>query len=670
MPLNAALFNRMPIDFKRELNPEQHAAVTSKPGPALVLAGAGSGKTRTLTYRVAYLIEELRVHPDAILLLTFTNKAAREMLERVEALNALRRRPQFSGTFHSICGRLLRMHGEHLGIRPDFTILDQSDAEALFTKLIKASDKLYLKNKDNPKPKRLLGLYSFARNTCEPFTDVFNAAFPWDASLGSKVGGFFNDYAAAKQQQNVMDFDDLLVYLNTLLGEVSAVREACANRFQHILVDEYQDTNTVQAQIVDRIGLHHTIMAVGDDAQCIYTWRGARFENIRQFPERHPNTQLFKILTNYRSIPPILTFANRILANQPVGSGYTKELQPHRKGHREPSIQNFYDSREQARFVAAKIEDLYHDGFNLRDIAILYRAHYQAVDLQLELTRQAIPFVITSGLKFFEQAHIKDFSAQLRILANPSDDSAIDRLLGLLPRVGPATANKILSAARKALAKAEADFAAQRDALFNDLDARPSLFSALADPAIVRKLPEDARADFSAMLESLLEAHCALQGPHPASPAKVTSILAEGWYRGFIESAYPDWRERIDDLGAMIPFAERFDSMQELLTQLVLLNGETSERAIEPDDSAVRLTTIHQAKGLEFPVVFLISAADGYLPLRRAIEEGDVEEERRLFYVAVTRAMDELYITYPLLETNRGALNRLPPSRFISELTD
>jgi DNA helicase-2/ATP-dependent DNA helicase PcrA len=292
-----------PINFKADLNDEQYAAVTAPEGPALVLAGAGSGKTRTLTYRVAWLLLEKQVSPDQLLLLTFTNKAAREMTDRVRSLTGLGRPPRWGGTFHSIGGRLLRQYGEHIGIAPNYTIMDQSDSESLLTTVIKESDKLYLKNKDHPKPRVIASIYSYARNTRQPLSGLLKDRFPWQETLAGTIEGFVKLYETRKREQQVADYDDLLNLWLKLLQDIPEVREACRKRFPCILVDEYQDTNIIQAEIIDTIGAHHNIMAVGDDAQCIYTWRGANFENIRSFPERHPGTCIYKILTNYRSTP-------------------------------------------------------------------------------------------------------------------------------------------------------------------------------------------------------------------------------------------------------------------------------------------------------------------------------------------------------------------------------
>ena len=661
--------NGSPIDFKNELNEEQYAAVTAEPGPALVLAGAGSGKTRTLTYRVAWLLLEQHLSPNQLLLLTFTNKAAREMIERVQSLTGIGQTPRWSGTFHSIGGRLLRRYGSHIGLSQNYTIMDQSDAESLMTSVIKDADKLFIKNKDHPKPKVIHSLLSYARNTRQSFGDLFRDRYPWHGKIASQVNGFVKLYETAKREQQVCDYDDLLVLWLRLLQEFPEVCEACRAHFPYILVDEYQDTNIIQADIIDLIGAHHNIMAVGDDAQCIYTWRGALFENIRSFPERHPGTRIYKILTNYRSTPPILKLANSVLAMQPGGAGYRKELVPFREGKDRPYIIPVMDTRQQAQFLVSRIEALYEEGVALSDIAVLYRAHYQALDTQLEFTKRGIPFIITSGLRFFEQAHVKDFVAQLRVLANPDDTPAFERLLCLLPKVGPATVRKCRDAAARVLLKQQARAKSAGD-LFDDgrAPAKPDFFTALADEEVINKLPPDSREDFKSMAATFLEVHPVLQGEEAPEPARIVEQVLDGWYGDYIRNVYPDWENRLEDLQSIINFASRFDTMAELLAQLVLMNSETSDRHIEPDDTAVRMSTIHQAKGLEFPVVFVISCADEWLPLRRAIEEGDVEEERRLFYVAITRAMDELYISFPMMHAGRGGVQRLLPSRVLAAI--
>jgi DNA helicase-2/ATP-dependent DNA helicase PcrA len=657
-----------PIDFRANLNDEQYAAVTAEDGPALVLAGAGSGKTRTLTYRVAWLLLEKQISPYQMLLLTFTNKAAREMIERVQLLTGIGQRPAWSGTFHSIGGRILREYGEQIGLPRSYTIMDQSDAESLMTTVIKETDKTYLKNKDHPKPKVIHNLLSYARNTRQIFADLFADRYNWLDLAPERITPFVDAYESTKRKQKVVDYDDLLVLWLKLLQEFPEVREACTRHFPYILVDEYQDTNIIQAEIIDLIGAHHNIMAVGDDAQCIYTWRGALFENIQRFPDRHPGTRIYKILTNYRSTPEILTLANGVLAMQPRDAGYAKELVANRKNGLRPYVVPIMDTRQQGQFLASRIEALYDEGIALADIAILYRAHYQALDAQLELTRRGIPFVITSGLKFFDQAHVKDFVAQLRLLSNPDDSPALERLLCLLPKVGPATVRKVRIAADKELERFKRNEGTTEDLFLKREDHGVDFFAALESDSVAAKIPADAREDFLSLAATLREVRPYILEGSSEKPADIVARVLEGWYGDYIRNVYTDWENRQEDLLSIIQFASRFETMAELLAQLALMNSESSETQIEPADDAVRMTTIHQAKGLEFPVVFLISCADEWLPIKRAVEEGDIDEERRLFYVAVTRAMNELYIAFPLMHAGRNGVQRLLPSRFIAEI--
>jgi DNA helicase II / ATP-dependent DNA helicase PcrA len=637
-----------PIDFKSELNDEQYAAVTAKPGPALVLAGAGSGKTRTLTYRVAYLLHQ-GVQPYQILLLTFTNKSAKEMLQRVEDLTGIKRYQLWGGTFHSIAQRILRVHGELVGLKRSYTILDESEAESLLKNAINKVDPKFIKGKNNPKPKVVHNMISYARNTCRTVFEEAEERYPFLEGMARKIADIYEVYRKTKLEHQVVDYDDLLEYLLKLLREHPEVTAQYQERFKHILVDEYQDTNRLQSEIVDYFGgAHHQIMAVGDDAQCIYTWRGADFDNIMRFTDRHEGAVIHKIETNYRSSPQILEFANAVLAAQPAGHGYAKELRAVRQDGEKPYFVPLMDTRGQAKFIIQRVEGLLDEGRSLSDIAILYRAHYHAMDLQMELTRLNIDYQITSGVRFFEQAHIRDFSAQLRFASNPADVSAFVRFTGLLPKVGPKTAERIHEFTKKLAEKQGKDFC-----------------DVLVSEEVLKKVPNDAKEEWPSLAETIREVSAALT---EESPEAVVQLALDGWYSSFIREIYPNWTERADDLQSLVSFASRFETMQELLSQLVLLASESNERSEGEALDCLRLTTIHQAKGLEFPVVFVIGLADGLFPLKRTIDDGDIEEERRLFYVAVTRAMEELYLTYPMLNQQGNSVMRLKPSRFIQEV--
>ncbi len=695
-----------PINFADALNEDQYAAVTAPPGPALVLAGAGSGKTRTLTYRVAWLLHE-GVQPWQILLLTFTNKAAREMLGRVEDLTGVPRSHFWGGTFHSVGQRILRRHGEAIGLKPNFTIMDEGDTDALLGDVVRAIDPAFTKHKEHPKPKVIADVFSYARNTRRPLGEVIVQKYPWLEEIGEQLQRFYTAFQQTKLEKNVVDYDDLLEYWLRVLQTDEPARLYYQRQFRHILVDEFQDTNKLQSDIVDTIAADHQLMAVGDDAQCIYTWRGANFENVRAFPERHPGAKIYKIEINYRSTPEILRFANSILDHQRIASEFHKHLQAVRRMGSKPVVIAALDPREQASFVIRRISELRaNDDIALRDIVVLYRAHYQAMDLQIELSRQGVPFTITSGVRFFEQAHVRDLVAHLRFAHNPGDTVAFIRLVTLLPKVGPRKAESALAAAHASARSAGV-----------------SLIAALTHESVLAKLPVEARADFKDLaltLQNLEEAlrHVGVAQLHPGepppppntrasspravtavqsallfndepepelgeaavpatarkssvpalSPAAIVQLAIDGWYGDYIRNIHDNWESRREDLDSIVGFAARHPDMNELLSQLVLLNSETSDRAVDPDADTIRLTTIHQAKGLEFPVVFLIGAADNLLPLKRAIDEGDVEEERRLFYVAATRAMDQLYVLYPriVMQGNQSAV--LDPSRFLEEL--
>ena len=636
-----------PIDFKNALNEEQYAAVTAESGPSLVLAGAGSGKTRTLTYRVAYLLHS-GVQPHEILLLTFTNKAAKEMLERVEDLTHIPRHKLWGGTFHSIGQRILRLHGEAIGLKRHYNIIDESEAEDLLKLSIQSVDAKFIKTKDNPKPKVLANLISYARNTRDSVEAVAEDRFPLIVGIGSKVAEFYQHYQATKLKQQVTDYDDLLELLVQLLREHPDIAALYQNRFKHILVDEFQDTNRLQSDIVDTLALHHQVMAVGDDAQCIYTWRGADHQNIMSFTDRHPNASLHKIETNYRSSPEILAFANAILKAQPAGLNFSKELKAVKPSGEQPFFVPLMDTQNQAQFLINRIHGLLDEGYQYSDIAILYRAHYQSMDIQMELSRQNIDYQITSGVRFFEQAHIKDTVAQIRFVSNPSDLSAFKRFACLLPKIGPKTAEKLHELCH-------------RHAEANELN----FCNALQAESIQKKVPKDALEEWQSLTDTLVELSALLE---KESPEAIVNAAVEGWYSQYIREIYPNWTEREEDLVSLVGFAARFDTLEELLAQLVLLASEISDRSEKEAGQCLRLTTVHQAKGLEFPIVFIIGLADGLFPLKRTIDEGDLEEARRLFYVASTRAQKELYLCYPMLNSQGNTMLRLNPSRFVQEI--
>ncbi|MEW6305262.1 MAG: UvrD-helicase domain-containing protein [Verrucomicrobiota bacterium] len=641
------------IDYAKELNEQQHAAVTAAPGPSLVIAGAGSGKTRTLTYRVAFLLEQ-GIPPDRILLLTFTNKAAKEMMRRVADLLGSELRELWGGTFHSVGQRILRRNAEKLGYRPDFTILDREDSEDVLKACLGEAN-IDVKATRFPKPEVLGEVFSMAVNTRRPIVTVIEKDYPHFVELTAQIQQLHERYQERKRASNVMDFDDLLALWLRLLEEHEDVRDLLQRKFQFILVDEYQDTNQLQGDLIDLLAARHkNVMAVGDDSQSIYSWRGANFRNILEFPKRYPNTQVYKIETNYRSTPEILRVANAAIAaniNQ-----FAKELAASRKTGAKPALVACADAQTQAAFVAQRALELREEGVSLNHMAVLYRSHFHALELQLELTRRNIPFSITSGIRFFEQAHIKDVTAYLRLVINPTEEIAFKRLAQLLPGIGAKGADKLWLRFRALHAAGAAASPA------------PPLATALQRCVdAVPKKTAIAWAQFTATIAQL-EAE-----PTRHQPAEMIQLVLDAGYEDELKERYENYRNRLEDLEQLAIFAGQFKSTEEFLTQLALLtNLEAEDNQPKADnDEILRLSTVHQAKGLEFDVVFVIMLCDGMFPSARSLDWPDaVEEERRLFYVAVTRARDELYLSYPLIRVTQGYTGDMMqhPSRFLHEI--
>lgn len=662
------------IDYARELNEQQCAAVTAPPGPALVIAGAGSGKTRTLTYRVAYLLEQ-GIPPDRILLLTFTNKAAGEMMRRVTDLLGHELASLWGGTFHSIGNRILRLHAGLLGYQRDFSIMDRDDAKHLITTCV-AEANIDIKATRFPKAEVLGDIFSLAVNKRTPISEILGTEYGYFDTLAPQVEDVWRRYLARKLATNAMDFDDLLVLWLKLLNDHADVREQYQRRFQFILVDEYQDTNKLQSELIDLIGArHHNVMVVGDDAQSIYAWRGANFQNILKFPERYPGAKIYKIETNYRSTPEILTLANAAIAANL--QQFAKQLTPARKPGTKPVLVACQDASQQAAFVAQRVLELREEGVALNGMAVLYRSHFHALELQLELTRRNIPFSITSGIRFFEQAHIKDVTAFLKLVTNPRDELSFKRLVQLQRGIGGKGAEKLWQNYCEGLAK-------------NPLTRpSPTLSPTDAERAGARGAPATHEASLATILQS-----CAKSVPKKAalawaqfattvsqleapevrhSAAKMIPLVIEAGYDDYLKENFANYRSRLDDLKQLAVFAQQFSNMDEFLTQMALLTNVEAEDDQPPagDDEKIRLSTIHQAKGLEFGVVFVIMLCDGLFPSARSLEsaEGE-EEERRLFYVAVTRAKNELYLSYPLLRAGYGnaGVTLQQPSRFLGEI--
>ncbi len=668
------------VRYDEELNSEQLEVVMAGEGPMLVIAGAGSGKTRALTYRVSRLIED-GVDPSEILIVTFTNKSAREMLSRVEQIVTTDTRRIWGGTFHSIGNRLLRRHAEAIGYRSNFTILDDEDSKEMMESAV-SSLGIKTLEKRFPKGDVLLDIYSFLINTRTPLELHLEQNFPHFMMFGEEIVNVFRRYKERKREANSMDFDDLLVFWKVLLDDHAEVAESLKRRFRHILVDEYQDTNKLQADIVDSMAsVRRNVMVVGDDAQSIYSFRGASFENILTFPLRFPDATIHKLETNYRSTRQILNLANASIAANRFQ--FRKELQAVRGDGPDPAVVGVDDVFEQASFVAQRILELRDEGVDLDEIAILYRSHYQSLELQMELTRRNIPYEIRSGVRFFEQAHIKDVLAYLKLITNTRDELSWKRMLKLYPKVGEKTASEVWLQISQAT---------------SPLD------------AFLRGVEVSGRGTMGS-LKSIRELLNLISGDAmKRNPSEMVRLIVERGYGDYARQKFPNSQARLDDLEQLSQYALRYEDVETFLDEIALSNPMASEdvAVVAPEDEKIVLSSVHQAKGLEWRVVFVIWLADGRFPSQRALrvpggvirvtpdrvhealpllegatqdapivdEQGTrelvipgEEEERRLFYVAVTRARQELYLVFPVMARDRGGMDLLmEPSRFVREL--
>ena len=687
--------------YKQELNEEQFRVVTSPPKAALVVAGAGTGKTRAITYRVAYLIEQ-GVSPQRIMLATFTNRAAREMLRRVESLTGSQNVHRvWGGTFHRIANLMLRRHATSIGYDSNYSILDSEDARDLLNLCIEDAA-IDTRKKRFPKAEVVQSIISYATNTDMDLADVIVRQYPYFELLTAQIKRVDTIYHQRKRERNVMDYDDLLLNMKRLLLERQEVADLYAEQFQHILVDEYQDTNRLQAELIDLLAVkHRNVMVVGDDAQSIFAWRGAHFANIYEFPKRYPEAETFKLETNYRSTPEILGLANVSIANN--RKQFAKMLRAVRRSRdMKPALVPCSDVEQQSAFVAARILELRDNGTPLEEIAVMYRSHYHSNELQLELSRRGIPYRVQSGVRFFEQAHIKDVVSYLRVIVNPRDELAWKRILKMIPGIGRATANRIYE--QIALRSADPDrsvpptpllpeegwpkagvvgVAGGRESESPDVD-----FSLGAAPPAnaggtdlwLKRLEVSSKIrntksweDFVSLLARLIS------DEYRGQPAKQIALILERGYEQYLLENYENAESRAEDIRGLALYANRYDSTETFLSELALLSTErfaeaqplTGEDVIAggEDDELLTLTSVHQAKGLEWRSVFIIWAAEGKFPSPRSLREIDSEEEeRRLWYVALTRAKDELYITYPLMMTDYNRQTVLQkPSRFVTE---
>ncbi len=629
------------IQYERHLNPAQHNAVMHNQGAALVIAGAGTGKTRTLVYRLARLIED-GVPAEAILLLTFTRKAAREMKRRASILLDGRCEKASGGTFHSFALQTLRQYADAIGYDQSFNVLDAGDSadtiNLLRTQFTQGKPKRRFPKKDT-----LQKIYSLAVNRQQALEDLLMKDFPFFLDAYELIEKILREYEAYKKKYNVMDYDDLLVNLLELLKTKPAIKKKINRKFKYVMVDEYQDTNKLQREIIMQLaGERENVMAVGDDAQSIYAFRGAEFQNIIEFPDDFKECEVYKIEENYRGSQQILTLTNEIIKDAPFL--YEKELFTRRIGEFDkPKIISCADERQQSRFIAQQILDLREQDINLEDIAVLFRSGFHSFDLEIELAKANIPYQKFGGMKFVETAHIKDMLSYFKALYNPKDAISWHRLLNLLDGVGPRTSAKII------------------DRLFESPNPMEG------------KINFGARGKAQKSLDKLLLFLKDLDTKSLSVGEKAT-LIAEN-YRPTLKNKYDDWQKRQKDIEVFISIAERYSSVNEFLNDMAIeppIESVTDIEEESKEDELLNLSTIHSAKGLEWKAVFIIWALEGRFPSSKAAESLDaLEEERRLFYVACTRAKNQLFISYPINVYDRESGAVLSkPSRFISNIDE
>jgi len=609
------------IQYEEVLNESQLNAVMTEQGPLLVIAGAGSGKTRTLVYRVARLVER-GVPPENILLLTFTRKAAGEMLERAAALSDERCRHVSGGTFHALAHRVLREHADLLGFERTFTILDRSDMEEVIQSIVqeiqigKGSIRF-------PKRSTLANILSKAANLQSAIGDLMEEEYAQFLEHIPQVERLRRLYREYKRENQLMDYDDLILFFRQLLSENVEMRSRLSEQYRYIMVDEYQDTNAIQAEIVKWLAhSHHNIMVVGDDAQSIYSFRGANYRNMFDFLHLFPETKVIKLEQNYRSTQPILDFTNALM--EPAQEKYTKCLFTRRRDGRAPRIIDTATEPEQAMFVCQFIKEHLSRGYSIRDFAVLFRAGYHSFELEVELARQGIPFVKYGGFKFLESAHIKDLLAHLRVVVNREDAVAWGRILRLVKNIGQAKSQDIINWMR---------------------EERPQPWEFHDWPG-ARK-GDDGLRRLSDLIRQL--------SAEELAPERAVALAIE-YYGPLLKERFDDFPRREKDLEQLVPMASRYRKLRPFLDDLIL-DPPNSLADMNPEDArnCLTLSTVHSAKGLEWQFVFVIWAMDGYFPAAKSnTNQEGIEEERRLMYVAATRAKDELLICYPGLEPPRA----------------
>jgi DNA helicase-2/ATP-dependent DNA helicase PcrA len=604
-----------------DLNPEQRAAAEFGDGPLLIVAGAGTGKTRTLVYRVAHLIDR-GVRPDRILLLTFTRRAAREMLGRVERLVGSTGSRVHGGTFHATAHRVLRAYGERAGIAKNFSILDQGDSEDLMGI---ARNALGFGERASrfPKKETLQFVYSRHVNTELSVDDILREELPQFVDDLPDIIKVFAAYTERKAERNMVDYDDLLLFWAGMLEQAPELGQRIAGLYDHVLVDEYQDTNSLQARILRGMCRTHTnITIVGDDAQSIYAFRGANFKNILEFPKQFQGATVVTLEQNYRSTQPILDVTNALIAK--ARERFTKSLWTSRRGGEAPMLVTAHDEAEQTRYVVDQIIALNEQGTPLREMAVLFRSGYMSADLEIELAARKIPFEKWGGLKFLEAAHVKDVLAFLRVLENPRDEVSWYRVLRLLPGIGEATARSAMT-------------------WLTDRAWDPDAFAQW-------RPPPRARQAHAALVTLLAELRVPPKSGVRALAVEIARIRT--MYDGILREKYDRPEPRLSDLDQLEAIAAGHPERAAFLAELALAPPSSTQDLAEGangEDDLLILSTTHSAKGCEWDAVFLIWAADGWFPSSRALrDEEEAEEERRLMYVAMTRPRKALHVVFPV----------------------
>ena len=617
------------IDYEKELNEAQFKAVTTTEGPLLIVAGAGTGKTRTLVYRVARLVE-IGAKPESILLLTFTRRAAASMLARAAALADARCQRVSGGTFHSLGHSVLRKYAEQAGVARNFTVLDQGDTEDLID-LLRRQIKL-TRERHFPRKRTIASIFSMMVNKVLSMKQVLNTEYPQFLDERRNLETLFKSFEEFKRSRHMLTYDDLLVRLREALESSQELREQLSAQYRYIMVDEYQDTNKLQAQIVKLMTARHdNIAVVSDEFQSIYSFRGASHRNMLEFPKLFPAAQIIKLEENFRSTQPILDVANSIIAD--VKESYKKRLYSRIEGGQPPVVVSAQDENEQSRFVAQRIDELRNEGVPLKEIAVLFRSSSHSFDLEIELGKHSVPFRKFGGMRFAESAHIKDALAFLRVVNKPSDTLSWFRSLKLIDHVGDATVYQILE--HLGVEQREFRSARTKAALFKKLHRFPG------------------RAGYQAQLTRLarvLATVCESKTPSE----QLSAVLR--FYRPLLKNKYDDVQRRGRDLEHLQSIAKRYKTTAKLLDDVALDPTEAVQGNVARNGGGfVTLSTVHSAKGLEWDHLFVIWMTDGWFPANRFQDEfDDLEEERRLLYVATTRAKKDLQFVYPAVNVYMG----------------